>query len=1571
MIQIVRYMFIVFSMCTFFFAPQPWAAMDSRGTEFMFAFPPNHSNTGNLSLFLSSEQDAAGTVEIAGLNFVLPFQISANEVMRIPLPSTAQHTAANSIRSLGVRVIANQEVTVYGLNQYQYTTDAFLALPVDVLGLEYLNISYQGVGGNPSQMLVVGAYDNTELTIIPTAAAAGRAANTPFNITLNAGESYLLEASGGDLTGSSVTANAPIAVMGASKCVNIPVGYGACDHIVEMLPPVATWGQSFITIPLASRKKGDVFRVLASQDNTQIVVNGAQAITLKRGQHHEMILTAPSEIEASAPVLVAQYSPGQSFDGVISDPFMMLIPPSEQFLSSYDFVTLTREVGFNHSFVNVMAPTSALDGMVLDGQPVDRGLFHPVGQSGFSAAQIMLEPGAHSIRALESFGIYVYGFGSFDSYGYPGGMSFDFINPHGDSYAPNVRLELFGDYIVGRATDSEDVNANGILDIGEDINANGEIDRRSEDVNGNGVLDDGEDLNGNGVLDRDAGIFRVELEDATNLTLDFSAFVPGSLAVDFIIRRIDSSQPASGNLRVIDGAGNIILTPINFFNEILLSDVRVISTFSNNQIELLPHSFSIEPVRIESKGDKTEVEWQFDHFPVDQIRTIRYDLLMHNPIAGETRLVLHELEMTYADVNGNPVSIFLGTRAVKVAPSVLLLSVLTDKIRYRAGETVVINNTVRNASDVSTSARLLVNIMDEQGALVGQVIEQDVFVDAQNSSLISNSDFSVGQMLTGRYRVQSQIVDKQGKVLRQAEAPFVVVTDADTLVDLASAVYTQQPVYAPWDKVDITARLQNMASNSTISDVAAELRVIAPNGQILLQENLGVGQIAASAVQQFSFFLQLDNAYEGEYQVVWTARDGQSQALATSMHSFKVKRQLIQEILGEVNIHAHRIYHTGNTSCSFNVQNRSKDNLDYLELASSLIQVDSEQLLRRNVHSLSLAAGYTEQWSEEFDAANQPYGGYACVLEANINGTWQVLASASFEVQPPKVSISISTAPQGRVLVLTDEPRQCSALEDIQIGFEFGSELQLNQQITVRLFDENGTLLDTEIVHSFDALLNERFGPAADMAVQASASGAVQIQISSTAQGLKNRYRVEVEVRRNFLSKTTKSWSFDSSCDRPFTLGELWEDVTLLGWKPWRYQNEVKDSDPFGPLAGPSVTAQNAYLEAVLQGNGWDYTLVHSAEDFEREHRLGDYSSYLLLAERPQLRWQVQKELREAVFAGKGLIVAGSFDKRNLWLEPALGVTVVGRHPWATHLNVREGVLGTQWSSPLAVTDTVQAVVLQGADVVADYELYGDNQTNLWQWLDQGVLKISDLFRFKRNAISHYQYGQGQSIYFGFDWLLQASDEGRGGQYEQWLMNALQQVQPAQPMIAPYAVVPVDILWRNERGATTAHSTLTLPAGATLAEPRVFEQVQTNQWHAHVELQQHEQVNHRIYVQLGEQTEQAIQMATYTADGTQQWQQIDAGLNYDQISSQSLKQTGNELDALAWRYWYRLDYRSAWLKFKLAREEIEHSHYYSAQDLLLLTSDLLLLGNEPDVAAVRQQIQQHIRLNGRLLATQP
>ena len=68
-------------------------------------------------------------------------------------------------------------------------------------------------------------------------------------------------------------------------------------------------------------------------------------------------------------------------------------------------------------------------------------------------------------------------------------MSFNAINPVGDNYLPNLRLVQAGDTFQGSASDSEDSNANGILEAGEDRNGNGLIDRRNEDQNGNGKLD--------------------------------------------------------------------------------------------------------------------------------------------------------------------------------------------------------------------------------------------------------------------------------------------------------------------------------------------------------------------------------------------------------------------------------------------------------------------------------------------------------------------------------------------------------------------------------------------------------------------------------------------------------------------------------------------------------------------------------------------------------------------------------------------------------------------------------------------------------------------------------------------------------------------------------------------------------------------------------------------------------------------------------------------------------------------------------------------------------------------------
>jgi hypothetical protein len=180
-----------------------------------------------------------------------------------------------------------------------------------------------------------------------------------------------------------------------------PPNVAFCDYIVEQLPPVVTWGRSFITMPLATRLNGDTFRVLASVDGTTVSVNGAVVATLNRGQFHQQIIAEPAQITADQPILVAQYSHGTQFDGVTSDPFMMLIPPFEQFLGAYTVTTPASDFPIN--FVNVVAPATAVGTILLDGIALPLDSFVPIGTSGFAGAQVPISAGSHTLRCRSGY----------------------------------------------------------------------------------------------------------------------------------------------------------------------------------------------------------------------------------------------------------------------------------------------------------------------------------------------------------------------------------------------------------------------------------------------------------------------------------------------------------------------------------------------------------------------------------------------------------------------------------------------------------------------------------------------------------------------------------------------------------------------------------------------------------------------------------------------------------------------------------------------------------------------------------------------------------------------------------------------------------------------------------------------------------------------------------------------------------------------------------------------------------------------------------------------------------------
>lgn len=403
---------------------QLFPSASSSGNDFVLVFQENEG-TPTLSLVISSDEAATGQVTIPGLSFTSPFSVLPGEATSVAIPNSAEVTTTDGVINRGIRVSSDKPVRVYGLNRAASTTDAYTALPVAALGTRYRIMAHSG-GLSGSQVGVVAAEDNTVIRVRPQTAVRSRAAGVEYTVTLQALEVYQLQSSSSsqDVTGTLISSDKPVAVFGGHKCAFVPASVRACDHLVEQMIPTSAWGREFTTLPLETRANGDTFRILADQDGTTVTIdNGTSTtpVTLAAGEFHERILDGVHRITSDKPILVAQFANGQEFDNRTGDPFMMLIPAAEQFLRSYTFSTVP--VGSLH-YVNVIAPATDADAglIVLDGAPINASSFTAIPNSPFKCAKLSISQGVHTMSAPNPFGIYVYGFGNFDSYGYPGGL---------------------------------------------------------------------------------------------------------------------------------------------------------------------------------------------------------------------------------------------------------------------------------------------------------------------------------------------------------------------------------------------------------------------------------------------------------------------------------------------------------------------------------------------------------------------------------------------------------------------------------------------------------------------------------------------------------------------------------------------------------------------------------------------------------------------------------------------------------------------------------------------------------------------------------------------------------------------------------------------------------------------------------------------------------------------------------------------------------------------------------------------------------------------------------------------
>ena len=437
------------------------ASPSTVANEYYVGFFRNIVRPGTMKLFITTAE-----------NVPVPFTVSSST--GLIYSGTATNTGAksvtlpnsfavlnNTVRDKGVWVQATDAITVHGMNYRLGSADGFVALPYYAyqrktytyyaVSIRYDRRTLYGYS-RYSVVLLVGCENGTEITITSTQAIQIpsdliRGSNSPITVTsgrpytviLNKFQTFLL-ASRMNLTGSKVVSNKPIAFFSGHECADVPVGVGYCDHLVEQLPPTITWGRQFYVASSLGKTAGEQYKLITSTTNTTIVcycymsggnVSQVFMTTLHgAGRSYEFHISQNRfcSVKASSPILLVQFAIGGDIEpSSYGDPFMMMIPPVEQYSNNYTFVTQSN---FQNAItVTVASEIFNSEDIILNGSSLDSATWTPIYCStqtvcGYGT-RVSLSVGRNFIYHSDpaaKLGTFVYGFRRHCSYGYPAGM---------------------------------------------------------------------------------------------------------------------------------------------------------------------------------------------------------------------------------------------------------------------------------------------------------------------------------------------------------------------------------------------------------------------------------------------------------------------------------------------------------------------------------------------------------------------------------------------------------------------------------------------------------------------------------------------------------------------------------------------------------------------------------------------------------------------------------------------------------------------------------------------------------------------------------------------------------------------------------------------------------------------------------------------------------------------------------------------------------------------------------------------------------------------------------------------
>ncbi len=288
-----------------------------------------------------------------------------------------------------------------------------------------------------------------------------------------------------DFTGTTVESDdvtKPVAVFTGSEASDVPrfdsfLERSCCaDHMEQQLFPEAELGTQFVAVKTPLRSKyvnaagwdvavvpdePEYWRIVATREDTSVSTNlpaPNDHFFLQRGQSVIFDSERDFVVSSTGPIAFGQFPVGQQATGIPStlmngdrppggDPSFILVPPVQQWRSSYLFL-VPNKYAFDFLLLAVPVGTTLFyDGFLLETVLPDCE-YEPIGTltdgsvtTEYEAIRCPLsaptpagpglqDDGVHTLESAggEPFGLVVWGWDSYVSYGYPGGSNAALIN---------------------------------------------------------------------------------------------------------------------------------------------------------------------------------------------------------------------------------------------------------------------------------------------------------------------------------------------------------------------------------------------------------------------------------------------------------------------------------------------------------------------------------------------------------------------------------------------------------------------------------------------------------------------------------------------------------------------------------------------------------------------------------------------------------------------------------------------------------------------------------------------------------------------------------------------------------------------------------------------------------------------------------------------------------------------------------------------------------------------------------------------------------------------------------------